>query len=72
MPNKDAKIGALWARTTKNGTPYYSGEIDGQRVVIFPNGYRQTDKHPDFIVYKDQPRVAKAQKPDDDSDGVPF
>ncbi len=55
MPNKDDKLGALWVRSGPKGD-YMTGEINGVKVVIFTNGYKQTDKHPDYGVYKSKPR----------------
>jgi uncharacterized protein (DUF736 family) len=62
MPSKDDKIGALWMKTTRDNAEYYKGsiEIGGQRheVVIFRNGYKEQEKHPDFIVYRSRPKEA--------------
>lgn len=60
MPNKDDKIGALWMKQTRDNADYFKGsiEIGGQRqeIVIFRNGFKEAEKHPDYIVYKSQPR----------------
>ena len=56
MPTKDDKIGALWSRSGPKGE-YLTGEVNGVKVVIFPNGYKQDEKHPDLIVYKSKPRA---------------
>ena len=55
MPNKDDKIGALWVKTSERGD-YMTGEINGQKIVVFTNGYKQSDKHPDYVIYKSRPR----------------
>jgi len=55
MPKQDDKIGALWLRSSERGD-YMTGEINGVKVVIFTNGYKQDEKHPDYIVYKSKPR----------------
>jgi hypothetical protein len=59
MPNKEDKLGALWQKSSSKGD-YFSGqiEINGTKhdVVIFANGYKQEDKHPDWIIYKSQLR----------------
>lgn len=55
MPNKEDKLGALWLRTSTRGD-YMTGEINGVKVVIFTNGYKQDEKHPDYIVYKSKPK----------------
>lgn len=56
MDNTD-KLGALWQRTSAKGD-YFTGEINGTKVVIFANRFKTTDKHPDWIIYKSQPRDA--------------
>ena len=58
MPNKDDKLGALWLKSSAKGE-YFSGEVNGQAIVVFPNGYKQSEKHPDWIIYKSQPRPQK-------------
>ncbi len=55
MPGKDDKIGALWFKSSK-GKDFFTGEVNGVKVVIFQNGYKESDKHPDWIVYKSKPR----------------
>jgi hypothetical protein len=55
MPNKDDKIGALWVRSSARGD-YFTGEVNGQKIVIFANGYKQGDKQPDWFIYKSKPR----------------
>jgi len=46
--------GALWKKNTGK-TKYLSGyvEIEGiqHKVVIFPNKFKQENKHPEFIIY---------------------
>lgn len=46
------KIGALW----KNKGEGYSGEMEleegtKQRIVLFKNGFKESDKHPDLVLY---------------------
>lgn len=53
------KVGAFWKRTGKtSGKEFYSGkiEVDGIEidVVMFPNGYKKENKHPDLIVYRQE------------------
>lgn len=58
--NKDDKRGALWQRTGPKGD-YFKGEITingvSEQIVVFANGYKETDKHPDWVIYKSQPKV---------------
>ena len=57
MPAKDDKIGALWARkSNKTGNEYWTGKVGDVQVVIFPNGYKEKESQPDFIVYKSEDR----------------
>lgn len=78
--NKLRKIGALWLRSAKNtGTKYMSGVVDidddgnSLRLVVFKNGYKEENKHPDYIIYIQEDdnldREATADKYDDD---IPF
>ena len=57
---KEREMGALWKRTSKNGkstfcTGYITSNELGrevkQRVVMFANKGKQTDTHPDYIIY---------------------
>jgi uncharacterized protein (DUF736 family) len=49
------KIGALWRSTaSESGKRYLNGSFDlqGQRyhIMVFPNQYKQEEKHPDFTI----------------------
>lgn len=55
MPSKDDELGALWAKSSAHGD-YMTGTICGQRVVVFPNKYKNADKQPDWKVYRSRPR----------------
>ena len=63
MPRKEDKIGALWAKSGRDNVVYYKGSIElggeRQEVVVFRNGYKEQDKHPDLIVYRSQPRDSR-------------
>ena len=61
------KIGALWMGISQGGKKYLSGAIqDGAgndiRVVVFPNGFKEDSKHPDFVVYLSQERTPEPAK----------
>jgi len=61
MPNytKDPnEIGALWTKTGAKGQ-YMTGTINNERVVVFSNTNRKSDKAPHW-------RVLKAKKREDD------
>jgi hypothetical protein len=72
MPNKEDKLGALWAKSGGKGD-YFSGEIEiggvKTKVVVFANGFKQGDKHPDWIIYKSQPKGERTVGADD---AMPF
>ena len=51
------KLGALWQRTSAKGD-YFTGTINGAKVVIFANRFKTEEKHPDWIVYKSTPKEA--------------
>lgn len=57
MPERDPnEIGALWEKTSAKGQ-YFTGAINGERVVVFRNGHkRDGSKAPDWRVLKAQPR----------------
>lgn len=59
MENKKS-IGAFWLKTAKSGSKYMSGiiEIEGEKhnVVMFKNGHKTEDKHPDYKVFLSEER----------------
>lgn len=55
---KEDKIGSLWVNKEKG---YMNGTINGERVIIFKNGFKQEEKHPDYIVYKSKPKEEKKE-----------
>lgn len=69
---KNEKLGALWENNGPKGK-YYTGEVevDGVKVkvVCFPNGYKETDRHPDLIIYKSRP---KNETPEEHTEIEPF
>lgn len=70
MADDKTKVGALWQREGSRGT-YHMGTIDAEAVkmalgqgktklIVFGNGYKTEDKHPDLIVYLADPKPVKA------------
>lgn len=68
MKDDKVKVGALWKKEGPSGT-YYTGSVDPKairdavtegkdRLLVFLNGYKETDKQPDLIMY-----LATANKP---------
>jgi hypothetical protein len=55
MPSKEDKLGALWVKSSERGD-YFTGEINGQKIVVFANSYKNADKQPDWIIYKSKPK----------------
>ena len=55
MAEKNEKIGALWVKASDRGD-YMTGEVNGVKVVVFTNSFKQDDKHPDYVVYKSKPK----------------
>ena len=60
------KLMGLWKNTSQSGIETLSGNLGGARIVIFPNGYKKEDKHPDYIVYicENKKREDAVPKPD--------
>ncbi len=56
--NED-EVGALWEKSGRGG-PYMSGEINGQRVVVFRNDKKRSEKAPDWRVLKAKPKEDEA------------
>jgi len=61
------KIGAAWEKQKKNGETFYSISLNG-RLVMFKNGYKTKDNHPDYILYIDSP----PKREQADNDETPF
>lgn len=57
------EIGALWTKQTKHGHDYYSGTINGVRVVVFKNTKKQSEKSPDWRVLKSEPQQQQVSAP---------
>ena len=70
-------IGALWLNESQKGQKYMAGvvEIDGvkTKIVVFKNKFKDTDKKPDYKIYKSEPqKQAKPAPQVDDYDDLPF
>jgi len=70
MPQLE-KIGALWINQDKNGNDYMMGTIGGKKVTIFSNKYKKESKHPDWLVFPQQPREELPPKKDEEEE-IPF
>lgn len=56
------EIGALWEKSSAKG-PYMTGTINGEKVVLFKNGQKRSDKSPDWRVLKSKPREQVDEEP---------
>jgi len=56
-------IGALWAKTSKDGKKYMSGileDLSGDiRIVIFKNDRKEKENYPDYLIYRSEEYQAK-------------
>ena len=64
MENTKIKLGGLWKNESKDGKTYLSGSFTyGTKILIFPNGFKESEKDPDHIMY-----LAKTEKKAQDDD----
>ena len=45
------KIGALWSKRDKNKQMYLTGKLGDAQLLIFPNGYKENERQPDYLCY---------------------
>lgn len=81
MSEKKQSIGALWEKTSGKGNKFFSGNIEwkGEKIsiVVFPNNFKESEKHPDHKIYESEPRESKPKdisnwKDEDDGESIPF
>lgn len=54
------KITGLWANTDKNGKPYFSGNLNGAKILVYENSFKEPDSNqPDFNMF-----IAEGKKKD--------
>jgi len=58
------RLCGLWQNETKTGGMYLSGNLGAARLLVFPNGRKNTDRDPDWIAY-----VAPGKRRDDEGAG---
>lgn len=68
------KIGALWAKTSKEGKKYMSGTLEDLsgdiQIVIFKNDRKEKENYPDFLIYRSEPRSQlKEELPEINAEG---
>lgn len=49
-------VGAIWIRRSQSGLEYFSISINGESYVAFRNDYKNSDKQPDFKIFKTEQR----------------
>lgn len=60
------KLGALWIqKSKKSGKKYLKGKIGKVSIVVFENEQKQSEKSPDYKIFRSEPKEAV-------SDDVPF
>lgn len=64
------KVGALWNNEGESKLAF-SGKFGDAKMLIFPNGYKESSKHPDYIVYL-APFEKKGDKPASQNEGSSF
>ena len=56
------KVGALWQNTSADGKPYFNLDLEGDKYVVFSNGFKEQEKQPDFLVYERTKEKTKKAK----------
>lgn len=49
------ELGVLWEHESARGT-YMTGTIGEQKVVVFKNGNKKSEKQPDWRILKSKPK----------------
>jgi len=58
------EIGALWIKTSSQGREYFTGDVNGERIIVFRNDRKEPgSKRPDFSIRKAKPRPDDAGLP---------
>lgn len=60
--NAKVKVASLWWNKMQDGNKYLAGNWGSTRVLIFPNGYKDGEKDPDFRMFLAQ-RIQQANPP---------
>ena len=60
--NELIEITGLWASKTSDGEKFLSGSLGRARILIFKNGFKTSDKHPDYRMY-----ITKRRKQEDEN-----
>jgi uncharacterized protein (DUF736 family) len=79
---REEELGALWKKSNERGE-YFTGSVTVDNVkldvVVFPNGYKREERHPDFRILKARgerrpqaPAASPRPAADVDDDRIPF
>lgn len=55
------ELGVLWEHVSARGT-YMTGMIGDQKVVVFKNTGKRSEKHPDWRILKSKPKDTAASE----------
>lgn len=44
------KIGGLYIKKSKKGETFLSGKIRNEKVLVFKNKRKESERHPDYVV----------------------
>jgi len=69
LPKDPNEIGALWTKTSKSGSEYFSGTVNGQAVVVFKNS-SDNPKAPQWRVLKSLPKANTSTPSEADDFGL--
>lgn len=65
------EIAALWENEGKDGT-YFSGSLNGAKLLVFKNKFKEKDSHPDWKVYVAPKKPKEQPAADTQDEEVPF
>jgi len=65
------KLTVLWEGNTKTGEQYFSGYLGNAKLLVFKNRFKETEKHPDWVVYVVNKISKEKQESDNGADTSP-
>jgi hypothetical protein len=67
------QLAGLWKKESKDGKTYYAGTLGGGRLLLFKNDRKETENHPDLVLYfAEEKGKGKRKKETIKEDKVPF
>jgi len=61
------KIGGLYIKKSKKGETFLSGKIRDEKVLVFKNKRKESERHPDYVVM-----IPSEEAMDDNAQDEPF